>query len=588
MHLFLTGVLPFLAHNHPSAAAFLTCRHRNFHSSMIPEFLSDEERVELFCEARQQNQLRAVKTEQSSKLYTLFIQTPLMQFSSSLVLRQKDCVESILKPLLAMKYFSRTLQDCAVKCPLSNGLFECLSQVQSLTKLDLVWLESQHLEIIVSSFPSLDTLTIQYADCLRAQAISSPPSAITRSLRSLTIRDVEPLFASQFVSKFPNLETLILTARAKDHFRSVKEELDLCPLSSSLPLLTDMTLEYFILTDIGSLKELSRLSLLSINACELPDSSLSFLAQENSLPRLTTLRIIGDYFRLSNVSFASLSHASNLHVLKIKETMFNNSCLKYLNNMIHLRSLDLSESEITGVRRPMNALMQNLFQLEELNLHFCRIGGQGAIAGALYSTHSRLRVLNLSSCGLVDGDLKGIGALKNTLEVLDLGSNLGLTSGGLMHCSNLVKLRKLDLRTCNSINDLSPLKDCVNLEELDVAICIRLTDDSFKVFSEEPTSFSNLRMFRVSSGEKLTGKVLEHLANNHHLVYQLRDLDVGGMSKILTSSATARNSLCQLKGLRRLRGVASRSCLASPVSESDQNKLKGELMQSLKNLERVD
>ena len=47
MPLFLTNALPLLGHDHASAAAFLTCRHHNFHSSMIPEFLSDEEGVEL-------------------------------------------------------------------------------------------------------------------------------------------------------------------------------------------------------------------------------------------------------------------------------------------------------------------------------------------------------------------------------------------------------------------------------------------------------------------------------------------------------------------------------------------------------------
>ena len=52
MHLFLTGVLPFLAHDHGSAAAFLTCRSHNFHASIIPEILSDEERVKSFSEAR--------------------------------------------------------------------------------------------------------------------------------------------------------------------------------------------------------------------------------------------------------------------------------------------------------------------------------------------------------------------------------------------------------------------------------------------------------------------------------------------------------------------------------------------------------
>jgi len=172
MHLFLTGVLPFLAHDHPTAAAFLTCRHHNFHASIIPEFLSDEERVKSFCETRQQNELEADEETQYAHLYKLFIKTPLMQFSPSLLLHHKDCNESIIKPLLATKYFSRTLQRCSVpqEADITNDLLRSLSKVQSLTSLDLgrtrvidreldlfSRIENQHLEIIVNSFPSLET-----------------------------------------------------------------------------------------------------------------------------------------------------------------------------------------------------------------------------------------------------------------------------------------------------------------------------------------------------------------------------------------------------------------------------------------------
>ena len=47
------------------------------------------------------------------------------------------------------------------------------------------------------------------------------------------------------------------------------------------------------------------------------------------------------------------------------------------------------------------------------------------------------------------------------------------------------------------IDDVSPLKDCLNLEELDVGARKGLTDDSFKVFSEDPTSFPSLRVLRL-------------------------------------------------------------------------------------------
>jgi len=50
-----------------------------------------------------------------------------------------------------------------------------------------------------------------------------------------------------------------------------------------------------------------------------------------------------------------------------------------------------------------------------------------------------------------------------------------------VHCKDLVKLKKLVLWRC-MVDDLSSLKDCFSLEELNVSSCEGLTDDSFKVF----------------------------------------------------------------------------------------------------------
>ena len=188
MNLFLTSILPFLAHNHASAAAFLTCRHHNFHSSIIPEFLSDEDGFYQFCEVWQQNQrqllisLEPQGDKQYTKLCNLFVQTPLMQFSPSLVLSQ-NCVESIVKALLETKYFTRTLQRCYVDSPFTNDLLRDLSKVRSLTKLGLNCseVENQHLEIIVNSFPSLETLTIYQSTQLKIVDPSQPAINVTSS-----------------------------------------------------------------------------------------------------------------------------------------------------------------------------------------------------------------------------------------------------------------------------------------------------------------------------------------------------------------------------------------------------------------------
>jgi len=244
MQLFLTSVLPFLGHNHASAAAFLTCRHHNFHSSIIPEFLSDEERVKSFCDARQKNQLGVDKEKQYANLYNLFVQTPLTQFSPSLLLYRNDCSKSILKPLLETKYFTRTLQRCSFfrEVEITNDLLQGLSKVQSLIKLEICWrceIKNEHLEIIINSFPSLETLTIHYARHLNPTtsfSISSPPPPATRTLRNLILIDADALFATNFIPNFPNLRKLELRGQNQS------QELGLLPLSSSLPLLTDLTL----------------------------------------------------------------------------------------------------------------------------------------------------------------------------------------------------------------------------------------------------------------------------------------------------------------------------------------------------------
>jgi len=578
MHLFLTTVLPFLAHSHPSAAAFLTCRRHNFHASIIPEFLSSEERVKSFCGARQQNEITTSWTSRNiryTKLHILFVQTPLMQFSPSLVLFEDDCVESILKSLLETKYFTRTLQRFTVDCALTNDILQALSKVQSLTKLDLLGRLNTHLEMIINSVPSLETLAIENAkdlDPTDAIRISSPPPPVTKTLRSLILRDVDPLFATQFVPNFPNLRKLELSTLNES------QELDLLPLSSSLPLLTDLDLKRYNLKNTESLKNLFHLSLLRFAWCQISD--LSFLTQANNLPHLTEL-LFKKCEGLSTSSFASLVHTPKLHVLTLCSTDFNSGCLQYLEDLVHLRELDLSYTRIVGDSRVLKTLMQNLFQLEELNVSGCRIGDQGAIVGAIYSTHSRLRYLNFSECGLVDDDLNGIEALKNTLEVLDLGGNENLTNEGLRNFNDLVKLKKLNLRFCHGISDLSPLKDCMKLEALYVSSCNGLNDDSFKVFSEEPNSFPNLHVLELSRCSQLTGKVFEHLSKNNHLVHQLKELNVRRLSKIVLSSTTARNNICQFKGLRRLVGFLSKS-------ESDQNEIKSELMKQLRNLEDIN
>ena len=68
-----------------------------------------------------------------------------------------------------------------------------------------------------------------------------------------------------------------------------------------------------------------------------------------------------------------------------------------------------------------------------------------------------------------------------------------------------------------------------------------------------------------------------HLARNNHLVYQLKKFAVTGMSNMLSSSSTARNNLCQLKGLRTLVGAATNAA----------NELTTELIRRLKNLDEM-
>ena len=586
MPLFLTSALPFLAHDHASAAAFLTCRYHNFHGSMIPEFLSDEERVQKFCKARQHNRqskyqlTMAGETRQYKNCYKLFVQTPLMQFSPSLLLHEGTCAESVIKSLLATKYFTRSLQRVRFvdpDVPLTKDLFQDLSQVRSLTDLDLGWIavEDEHMEVIINSFPSLETLTIHdcekiEGDLNKNQEDSSlsqqAPLATNTTVRTLTLYKVVASTAVKLVPRFTNVRKLTMGPYDDP-------ELDLHPLCSSLPLLSDLFLKGFTIKNTESLKNLGRLSSIEFSLCSIPD--LNFLEDQSNgtaaFPQLRTLWISDWRNRLIS-SFASLVHAPNLEALSITSDAFNNGCLKYLENMVHLRKLDLRSCDIQG-DLSLKRLLQSLAGLEELDLSGCSIGNECAILQALYNRHSQLRVLNLDSCELVDADLKGIGALKNSLEELVLSSNEELTTEALVHCSGLKRLKSLRLGFCDGVDDLSPLGGCVNLGNLDVTYCSQLTDDSFKIFSEEPNSFPNLQSLEICTASKLTGKTLEHLSKNNHLVYQLKDLHFNmKLTNVLESSETARNNICKLQGLRKLDKAGS---------------AKTELMRRLKNIEQM-
>ena len=125
----------------------------------------------------------------------------------------------------------------------------------------------------------------------------------------------------------------------------------------------------------------------------------------------------------------------------------------------------------------------------------------------------------------------------------------------------------------------------MNLEELNVPHCDGLTDDSFKVFSEEPNSFPNLRVLNLSNCAQLTEKVFEHLSKNNYLTYQLKELAVRGMSEVLSSSSTARNNICQLQGLRRLRGVVFDFMMGASNKEIE---VMVELLRWLRNIEELN
>ena len=257
--------------------------------------------------------------------------------------------------------------------------------------------------------------------------------------------------------------------------------------------------------------------------------------------------------------------------------------------MVHLRKLRLTSTNMlvgADLSQSFPALIEKFFQLEEVALGNFQVGDQGVIADAVYNAANCrfLRVLGLSQGNLVDDDLNGIGALQNTLEELDLSSNDDLSNNALVSCSDLVNLKRLNLSDCLGLNDLSPLKDfCLNLEELNVRHFRNsaLRDDSFKVFSETPNSFPNLRVFSFSRCRKLTEKVFEHLAKNNHLVNKLTELCVDGMGRILLSSSTARNNIGKLKGLQKLKRVGSE------LTVEERDELEGKLLQSSKSLVNV-
>ena len=100
-----TQSLILLTHNEPSSASFLTSCHCIFHSSVIPEFLSDHKDVSYY-----ERLLVSASTDvyhPKWRWYFLFAQSHTMQFSPSLLIPnfsdaddQVRFNESILLPLL--------------------------------------------------------------------------------------------------------------------------------------------------------------------------------------------------------------------------------------------------------------------------------------------------------------------------------------------------------------------------------------------------------------------------------------------------------------------------------------------------------
>ncbi|MFZ4789494.1 MAG: protein kinase domain-containing protein [Candidatus Competibacteraceae bacterium] len=256
-------------------------------------------------------------------------------------------------------------------------------------------------------------------------------------------------------------------------------------------------------------------SLSPISSSELTDADLIYL---QNLPHLKSLDL-QCCESLTDTGFVHLRDLTNLQSLDLGDCKnLTDAGLAHLRNLTNLQSLYLWSCEnLTGAGL---AHLQNLTNLQSLCLSGCE---------------------NLTDAGLAY--LQNFTSLKS----LDLDDCKNLTDAGLAHLQNLTNLQSLDLRGCENLTDagLAHLQNLTNLQ-LYLGVCENLTDAGLAHLQ----NLTNLQSLCLSGCENLTGAGLAHLCN----LTNLQSLNLDNCSSLTDAG------LAYLRNLTNLQRLHLRGC----------------------------
>lgn len=540
-----TQAIIIISHQKGSVAGALSCRHCLFHSSTIPQLLSNEQSTKIFFETGNQHR----------PFYALFALSDTYQFSQRLIitngLDENWFLNSVLNPLLETKrYFSCSLQSCEIACSEPEYLIPALAKIRSLHRL-VRWngVSLSSLMQTLETFQGLETLELRDCRDMTSSHYGAIPSSVINSSRTLKHLDLQQLRRDPlpFVKLFPNLISIDLGG-----ISSGDVELNLDSLARSHPKIKKL-----ILSDVTVGPSIDALDA-ELEVLELwwvPINSLNFLqSSRHSLQRL----VLHDCFQIGDGSSFEINGSRLIGNLEKLETLhvyapgFDDECLAHFATLESLRELELSDATITSAGL---CHLKSMKQLEKLNLHHCdKLGGIESSSSSshfreLFGSLKSLKEIQMHVCNLQNADLEGMVELAKTLTALDISNNRAITDEGVKYLLPLQILEKLEVRDCT------------------------ISDEAIRIlFAENPNSFPHLHDLDFWFSARLTEELFFHLAENNNLRCNLRSLTCGLSPSLKCISSW----ICRLTRLENL-------CVNGPLGEAERDAI----IRSLKNLKSL-
>jgi Leucine-rich repeat (LRR) protein len=302
-----------------------------------------------------------------------------------------------------------------------------------------------------------------------------------------------------FLKSFENLSELILTELTINDINIVKELPKLTKLSiykcksiKDIDAISSLTsLEYLRIEDCQILKNLDVLSKLSnLKKLTIKNSELNNIDGISNLNNLKTLEIQGSLKNLNgspkSLEKLTIVDESGLEDITGIEKLINLKTLRFisksisskqynsLSKLVNLENLDLSGN--TNFKNTKSLI--NLTLIKDLNLAECQfIKHVNGLKNML-----NLKKLNLDGCGRLE-NVDGLYNLTQ-LEEIDLNYCIDLINiNGLSNSKSLKKLR-INLDTTRSgshypkLTDINSLKNCTSLENVELKKCHTVVDFS--------------------------------------------------------------------------------------------------------------